>query len=184
MNLPDSSACQRLALMSPTPLVAIVLTRGVVLNEPTTVAVLAAAPKLRIERINDIGLKSPDLDLADEGANVLLGVHPIGTHGRLTPSVQGEILIQQLVDSRTGPRVTTLLHFRQQPNSRLLGPPPGTRPSRNDLDQIVPTPRDRVNPSIDADAQRTARKLVDASPLSPLPPSHPCHDSSITRFAS
>jgi hypothetical protein len=170
--------------MWPAPLVTVVLTCGVVLNEPTTVAVLAAAPKVRIERINDIGLKRPDLDMADEGANVLISVHPIGTQGRLTPVMQGEVLIQQLVDSRTGPRVTTLLHFRQQPNSRLLGPSLSTRPSRNDLDQVVPTSRDRVNPGIDADAQRTAGKLVDASPLSPLPTSYPCHDASIAGFAS
>jgi hypothetical protein len=184
MNLPDSRAGQWLALMWPAPLVAVVLTRGVVLNEPTTVAVLAAAPKLCIERINDIGLKRPNLDLADEGANVLLGVHPIGAQGRLTPVVQGEVLIQQLIDGRIGPRITMLLHFRQQPNSRFLGPSLSTRASRNDLNQVVPTPRNRVNPGIDADAQRTTGKFVDASPLSPLPTSYPCHDASIARFAS
>jgi hypothetical protein len=52
-----------------------------------------------------------------------------------------------------------------------------TRSSRNDLDQVVSTSRDRVDTGIDADAQGTAGKLIDASALLPLAASHPCHDA-------
>src|SRR5918997_1908979 len=93
--------------------------------------------------------------------------------------MQGEVLIQQLIDGRTGPRVTTLLDLRQQPDSRVFGPPLSTRPRGNDLDQVVPTPRDRVDTGIDPNPQRAARKHVDAPALSSLPTSHPCHDASI-----
>ena len=70
--------------------------------------------------------------------------------------------------------------FCQQPDSRLLGPSLGARPSRNDLDQIEPTPCDRVDTGIDPHTQRAARKLVDAPALPPLPTRcYPWHDASI-----
>ncbi|MGH3819718.1 MAG: hypothetical protein ACRDRE_18570 [Pseudonocardiaceae bacterium] len=105
---------------------------------------------------------------------MLLGVLPVSGEGRLAPAMQGEVLIQQLIDGRAGPRVSTLLEFRQEPDSCLFGPPLGTRPRRDDLDEVVPTLGDRVDTGIDPDAQRATGKLVDcfraAAPAGGPPP--------------
>lgn len=80
-----------------------------------------------------------------------------------------EIALDQLVDGRARARVAVLRELANEAVSGVLRGAPGLRPGRDDLDQVVPALRDRVDAGVDADTEGAARKLVDAAPLAPCP---------------
>src|SRR4029453_16525830 len=85
-----------------------------------------------------------------------------------------EVAFEQLVDSRVGAGVPTLVDVVEEPHPRLFSQARGLRASRNHLNEIMPTLGDRIGSCVDANAQRPARQRVDrpAGPRAPLGPGH------------
>ena len=85
MDLPDAGATQRGAHLRTGALVAGVLDSRAVLDVGPSVAVLAAPPQLRVERVEDVAVERAHLDGADEGTDVPLRVAHVGVAGGRLP---------------------------------------------------------------------------------------------------
>lgn len=78
-----------------------------------------------------------------------------------------EVALEQLVDGRVRPRVPPLVDLTHQSIPGGVSLLLGLRSRRDDLDEVVPTLRHRVDTGVYADAECTAGQLVDAPSLAP-----------------
>jgi hypothetical protein len=81
---------------------------------------------------------------------------------------QLEVPLEQLVDGCSRLRVPLLVDLDREPAQGLLRVRRGGRPGGDQLAEVVPPSRQRVDTGIDLDAQRPARQLLDLTPLPSL----------------
>ncbi|MEU7814332.1 hypothetical protein [Pseudonocardia sp. NPDC049154] len=164
MDVPDRRVRQWLAHVRPATLVALVrLGRAMVDLPALRPAVDAAAPELGVERVEHVGVDRAGLESADEGADVILEVSRVHEVRARADVDHLEVAVEQLVDRRRRSRVPALVDLVEHPRARGLSLSVRTRSGRNDLDEVVPTPADGVDASVDAHAVGAAGEAVDAA---------------------
>jgi hypothetical protein len=124
-----------------------------------------ATAQLGVERVQDVGVYLADLEVGEERRDVVAHIAAVERECVRRAVELVEVALEKLVDGRVGPRVTSLSHRIDQPVARGLGLPFRVGSGRDDLDQVMPPLRDRVDSGVHADAQRAARQLVDAAAL-------------------
>ncbi len=148
MDLADRGGGERLAGVRSAAVVALVLPgRSVVDLALGLLAVVAAAAKFGLKRVHDAGVEGADLDVAKERADVLVGIALVDVEGVELQVCLRQVLVEQLVDRGLGTRVAALVHLVEQTDSRLLSQLLRGRAGRDDLGQVVPALRDRVDPA-------------------------------------
>ncbi|MBW0090881.1 hypothetical protein I4I73_12075 [Pseudonocardia sp. KRD-184] len=133
------------------------------LDEGPAVAARPAAPELDVEGVEHRGPQRADLLLADQRHDVGPRERPVRRQRAGLHLEQLEVLGQQLLDRRCGPRIALLVDLDGEPTQRLVRLDGRARPGRDDLAQVVPALGERVLTGVDDDAQRPAGELLDAA---------------------
>ena len=180
VHLPDGGCGKGHAHMRPTTLITHVIPgRPVVDQSSRSIAVMPTPSQLGIERLHDSCVQRRELLRAEQWADVLLGI-PLVCVERVVLEVGVlEVAFEQLVDSRVGAGVPTLVDVVEEPHPRLFSQARGLRASRNHLNEIMPTLGDGIGSCVDANAQRPARQRVDRPALPPSTPG-PCHRRTVS----
>jgi hypothetical protein len=118
-------------------------------------AVLAAATQLGVQGIHDAGVEGTDLLLAEERADVFLGVAAVHVQGVELEVGIGEVAIEQLVDRGLRPGVAPLVQLVEQVDLALASFS-ASGPAGIVLCQVVPTFGDGVDACVDAHSEGAA----------------------------
>ena len=124
---------------------------------------IPTSAQLRVERVQDVRVQRTDLDLAEEGRDVVADVATVERQRGGSAVELVEVALQQLVHRGVASRVPSLFDLTDQPvvDPRCLSASLGSR--RNDLDQVMPALAHRIDSGIDPDPQRPTREPVDAA---------------------
>ena len=119
-------------------------------------AVLAAPAKFCVQGIHHAGVEGADLLLAEEWADVFLGVAAVHIQGVELEVDFSEVAIEQLVDRGLRPGVAPLVQLVEQADLCLLRQLLGVRAGRDRLCQVVSTFGDGVDACVDAHSEGAA----------------------------
>jgi hypothetical protein len=153
-------------------LVTYMLVGGPVLQGAPTLAMIAALAKLRVERLQGLDIKPPDLKPAKERPDVLADLPLVAASGARLDIDHLKPAMNQLVDRRGRSRVALLVDPVQQPCPHLLRFLLRSRTLLDGLTQVVTLLGHRVDAGIDADAVAAARQGLDVPSLTVVCPSH------------
>jgi len=135
---------------------------------PGATAVVTAAAQLGVERVERARVEGADLDAAEQRPDVLGRVSGVRLARAPLPGAHLEVLVEQLVHRGVRAGLPLLVDLTQQACAGRLGHPGRLGSGGDDLAQVVPALRDRVDSGIDRDSQRSARQLLDDA-ARPLP---------------
>jgi hypothetical protein len=113
VDLPNRGVGKALAHMRPAPLVAAVFQGRPVLDIPATVAMVAALTEPRVERLQQLGIDSGNLHLAEQRPNVLLDLQDVSALGRRLDVEHFEPPVEELVDRRPGLGIPSLIDLAE-----------------------------------------------------------------------
>ncbi len=121
------------------------------LGERPAAAVLPAHAQRVVERVEGLAVHPPDGDVAEQGADVLSQGADVLSQGAFIPGARGlldvqdrHVAVEHLPDGRRGSRLALLVDLGEQSRSDLLGLGRRGRPRRNDLGEVVPLLRHRI----------------------------------------
>jgi hypothetical protein len=111
--------------------------------------VTAAATQLGVKRVENVTAELADLDLPDQRPDVPVCV-PDVRHDRVPLEVDHlEVPVEHLIDSGARARTPALVDLVQQPGPNRLRLRSRLRARWNHLNEVVPTPGDRVLSRVD-----------------------------------
>lgn len=175
VDVANGRGAERAADMrAPAPAVTFVLARGPVVR-PSLFAVRPASAQLCVERVEDVGIDLAHFDVAKELRDVVADVASVVRQSLWGTVELVEIARQQLVDGGRRSWVPALCNVVDEPVTYPLGLPPGPGTRRHDSNEVVPSLRHGVNAGVHADAEGTARQLVDAAAISRVFPVRAAH---------
>jgi hypothetical protein len=126
-------------------------------------AVSPTRAQAAVKRVQHLCVYPSHLKSADLRTDVSIDVAQIRRQGRRLNVDDFEVPVHQLIDRGARSRVALLVHLAQEPRAYLLSPGFSLWPGRDDLGQVVPSLRHRVDARVHANSKRTTRQHVDAA---------------------
>jgi hypothetical protein len=149
VDLPDRRGGHRLADVLAAQVVAPLVARRPVLDEPPAIAPHRARPQLQVERFDRLGLQPAQRQLTEHGADVVADVALAGDARRRLDVEDRHVAIEHLPGGRPRTRVPALVDLREEARAGSSRPPSRPWAQVHRLVKVETALRDRVDPRVD-----------------------------------
>ncbi len=168
VNVKDAGFLQRATLVRLAAAIAVMQSIRSVIGARSPIAVIVAAAKLGVERLDDLSIDSANLRGSDTRQDVLIGLTAVVLPRLRTEDPILHVPFDQLLNGGIGSRVTPLVDLGDELCPQRLSLIPGVRPGRDRLLQVQLLLLDRVDAGVHADPEGAGRQQVNPSRLALL----------------